>query len=105
MGAVTFGREIDAATSFVILDYALTQGLMLFDTVAAYGDDASESVLGQSMSSRGVRDKIVLATKVNGVLPRDFILRSAEEILRTAKRRFTLPRCLDVGSFSATVAG
>jgi len=82
MGCVTFGREIDTDASYEILDYAHEKGITLFDTAAAYGQGASETVLGKWISDRGTRDRIVLATKVNGILTRDFILRSAEESLQ-----------------------
>jgi 1-deoxyxylulose-5-phosphate synthase len=82
MGCVTFGREIDEQTSFPILDRAIERGISLFDTAAAYGDGASETVLGRWMADRSCRDQIVLATKVNGTLTRDHVLRSAEESLK-----------------------
>jgi diketogulonate reductase-like aldo/keto reductase len=37
LGCVTFGREIDEAVSFQVLDHALDQGINLFDTAEAYG--------------------------------------------------------------------
>ena len=82
MGCVTFGRETDADASFDILDYALEKGFTLLDTAASYADGASERVVGQWIASRGVRDKIVLATKVLGVLTRENILQSADESLQ-----------------------
>ncbi|QDU81657.1 General stress protein 69 [Polystyrenella longa] len=81
MGCVTFGREIDQASSFEILDYALEKGINLLDTAAAYAAGASEQVVGGWMKDRGCRDQVVLATKVNGELTRDYVLRSAEESL------------------------
>ncbi|MGY8671063.1 MAG: aldo/keto reductase [Verrucomicrobiia bacterium] len=82
MGCVTFGREIDEQTSFEVLDRALERGINLFDTAAAYADGASETVLGRWLTDRGCRDQIFLATKVNGTLSRDHILRSAEASLQ-----------------------
>lgn len=66
LGCVTFGREIDAAASFGVADLALERGITLFDTADVYGGGASETVLGQWMKDRGVRDKVVLCTKVGG---------------------------------------
>lgn len=85
MGCVTFGREINAAASFEVLDRAWQRGINLFDTAAAYGDGASETVLGRWISQRGVRDRIVLATKVNGALTKQRIVASAEESLARLK--------------------
>ncbi len=82
MGCVTFGREIDEVASFAVLDRAIEHGITLFDTAEAYGQGASERVLGQWMADRGVRDQIVLASKVSGVLTRDRVVSSAEESLR-----------------------
>lgn len=81
MGCVTFGREIDQAASFEVLDRALERGINLFDTAAVYADGASETVLGRWISERGVRDKIVLATKVHGTLTKDFVIATADESL------------------------
>lgn len=82
MGCVTFGREIDQETSFTILDHAYEQGITLYDTAEAYAAGASETVLGEWIADRGVRDKIVLATKVSGTLTRQRVLSSAEESLQ-----------------------
>lgn len=82
MGCVTFGREIDQETSFDVLDHAVERGINLFDTAAAYADGASESVLGEWMTRRGNRDRIVLATKVAGSLTKDQVISSAEDSLR-----------------------
>ena len=85
MGCVTFGREIDEATSFAVLDRAHERGIDLFDTAAAYAAGASESVLGKWLTDRGIREQIVLATKVNGVLTKDHIARSVGDSLARLK--------------------
>jgi len=82
MGCVTFGREIDRDDSFEVLDRAMECGITLYDTAEAYAQGASEKVLGEWIADRGVRDRIVLATKVSGVLTKDRIITSAEESLR-----------------------
>jgi len=81
MGCVTFGREIGPGTSFRVLDHALELGLTLFDTAEAYAAGASETVLGEWIAARGVRERIVLATKVRGTLTRERVIGSAEESL------------------------
>lgn len=85
MGCVTFGREIDQAASFKVLDRALERGINLFDTAAVYAGGASETVLGQWIAERGVRDRIVLATKVYGTLTKDFVIATADESLARLK--------------------
>ncbi len=82
MGCVTFGREIDKRTSLSIMDHAFEHGITLFDTAAAYGQGASEAVVGGWLQNRNLRDQIVLATKVNGTLTRQRIVSSAEASLK-----------------------
>jgi aryl-alcohol dehydrogenase-like predicted oxidoreductase len=82
MGCVTFGREIDEAASFAVLDHAFEQGITLFDTAAAYADGASEQVLGNWLSSRKLYDKIVLASKVTTPLTAKHVVESAEASLK-----------------------
>ncbi len=82
MGCVTFGREIDRETSFQVLDRALERGMTLFDTAESYAQGESETVLGEWIRDRGIRDRIVVATKVSGVLTKTRITKSAEESLR-----------------------
>ena len=82
MGCVTFAREIDRRASFEVLDRALERGITLFDTAEAYAQGASETVLGAWLADRGVRDEIVLATKISGTLTKDRVITSTEESLR-----------------------
>lgn len=82
MGCVTFGREIDAQTSLLIMDHAFERGITLFDTAEAYGQGASETVLGEWLRSRNLRDQIVLASKITGTLTRQRILSSADASLK-----------------------
>ena len=89
MGCVTFGREIDRDASFAVLDHALERGITLYDTAEAYAGGASESVLGEWIQLRGVREQIVLATKVAGTLTRKRIVESAEASLARLDRKST----------------
>ena len=82
MGCVTFGRENDKRSSLEIMNHAFEHGITLFDTAAAYGLGASESVVGEWLKSRNLLDQIVLATKVNGTLTRQRIVSSAEASLK-----------------------
>ncbi len=70
IGAATFGREIDEAMAFSVLDRALECGITLVDTAEAYGVESgrSEAIVGRWIAARGVRKRITLATKVNGTL-------------------------------------
>ena len=82
LGCVTFGREIDATTSFDVLDRAVDRGINLLDTAAVYGDGASEEVIGRWLRDRATRSRVLLATKVSGRLTPDRIERSVEASLR-----------------------
>ncbi|MEA1950489.1 MAG: aldo/keto reductase, partial [Planctomycetota bacterium] len=82
LGCVTFGREIDEATSFDVLDRAAERGINLLDTAAVYGDGSSETVIGRWLRARGARDQLVIATKVSGRLTQDHIINSVEGSLR-----------------------
>jgi aryl-alcohol dehydrogenase-like predicted oxidoreductase len=63
LGCVTFGREIDEAASFALLDHALERGVTHFDTASAYGGGASETILGKWLASRKPAN-ITVATKI-----------------------------------------
>lgn len=63
LGCVTFGREIDEAASFALLDHAFARGVTHFDTAAAYGGGASETILGKWLASRKP-EGITIATKI-----------------------------------------
>ena len=63
LGCVTFGREIDEAASFALLDHAFERGVRHFDTAAAYGGGASETILGKWLASRKPQG-ITVATKI-----------------------------------------
>ena len=88
MGCVTFGREIDHETSFAVMDHAFERGITLFDTAEAYAAGESESVVGNWHEDRGVRDKIVIATKVSGTLTKNRVVSSAEKSLTRLKTEY-----------------
>jgi aryl-alcohol dehydrogenase-like predicted oxidoreductase len=64
------------------MDHAFEQGITLFDTAEAYAQGASERVVGEWMKTRHSRDKVVLATKISGLLTRHRIVASAEASLK-----------------------
>lgn len=82
LGGATFGREIDEAAAFAVLDRALECGITLFDTAAAYSAGRSEEILGRWIAARGVRDQIVLTTKVAPPLDHRRMIDSVETSLR-----------------------
>lgn len=71
LGGNVFGWTADEEQSFAVLDAFLEGGGTFVDTADVYSDWAdghvggeSERVLGRWMADRGVREEIVLATKV-----------------------------------------
>lgn len=73
LGTMTFGRTNTEAEAFEQMDYALGEGVNLFDAAEMYPvptDPAfqgnTERYIGNWMKARGSRDQVVLATKVAG---------------------------------------
>jgi aryl-alcohol dehydrogenase-like predicted oxidoreductase len=73
LGTMTFGNQADEATAFAIMDRAWEAGIDFFDTAEMYPVPpdakyigATEEIVGRWMASRGVRDGLILATKVAG---------------------------------------
>jgi aryl-alcohol dehydrogenase-like predicted oxidoreductase len=70
---MTFGAQTAEEDAFRQLDMALSAGVSLFDTaenypapVLAETQGRSEEMLGRWIAARGVRDRVVVATKVAG---------------------------------------
>ncbi|MCB0083241.1 MAG: aldo/keto reductase [Caldilineaceae bacterium] len=82
LGAVTFGREIDEASAFTVMDHAIDRGINLIDTAEAYAQGRSEEVVGAWLKASGKRDKVVLATKLIPPLHAARIQEAAEASLR-----------------------
>ena len=75
IGTMTFGNQSDADTAFAILDRAYEAGVRSIDTADVYplgGGPAlrgeTERIVGAWLRSRGVRDEIVLMTKLHGAM-------------------------------------
>ena len=70
LGTMNFGERTSEEDAFAIMDRALELGVNFFDTANAYGGGAgrgaTEEIIGRWFTARpGVRDDIVLATKVH----------------------------------------
>jgi aryl-alcohol dehydrogenase-like predicted oxidoreductase len=96
LGGNVFGWTADRETSFAILDAFLDAGFNAIDTADVYNRYApglqggeSETIIGEWMQARGVRDRVVLVTKgglamgdgLEG-LGRDYLPRACEASLR-----------------------
>jgi aryl-alcohol dehydrogenase-like predicted oxidoreductase len=62
LGCMTFGKEADEETSRELVGRFLEAGGNFLDTADVYSDGVSEEITGRALE--GVRDDIVLATKV-----------------------------------------
>ncbi len=82
LGCVTFGREIDEATAFSVMDHARSRGINLFDTAEAYGGGASETIVGRWLKEGNNRAETIVCSKVSGNLTAERILTSVEASLR-----------------------
>ena len=70
LGTMNFGDRTSEDDAFAIMDRALELGVNFFDTANGYGGSggrgATEEIIGRWFAARpGVRDDIVLATKVH----------------------------------------
>jgi aryl-alcohol dehydrogenase-like predicted oxidoreductase len=89
---MTFGWKTEEEEATKIVAHFLEQGGNFIDTANVYGRGKSETILGTSLKELGVRDKIVLATKVHGKMDdndpnasgntRFNIIKAAEDSLR-----------------------
>ena len=73
LGTMTFGRQTDEATAFAIMDRAVALGVDFFDTAELYpvppdeeSTGVTEAIVGRWLASRGMRDRVLVATKVTG---------------------------------------
>jgi aryl-alcohol dehydrogenase-like predicted oxidoreductase len=75
LGTMTFGLQTDEPTAFAIMDRASEAGIDFFDTADVYPLGGTletvgrtEEIVGRWMRVRGMRDRIVLATKCAGAM-------------------------------------
>jgi aryl-alcohol dehydrogenase-like predicted oxidoreductase len=65
-GTMMFGDKNNAEEASMLLDRAVGAGINFIDTANVYGRGLSEEITGESLHRLGLRDKVVLATKVHG---------------------------------------
>lgn len=104
LGCVTFGREIDEAESFWLLDQAVDGGITLLDTAEGYGGGnaqlyrektlgvvdvreksgemhSSEKIIGRWLRSRRGREQVVIQTKISSGYRKEAIRRAIDDSL------------------------
>ena len=91
LGGDNFGNPTSAADSNRIIQKAVESGINFIDTSNSYSAGESERIIGEALDSGGLRDRVVLATKVHyptGVGPNDsgnsrlHLMRACEDSLR-----------------------
>lgn len=80
VGTVGFGAMITRDPE--VIRFAVERGVDYVDTADCYMGGENERIVGRALS--GIRDKVVLATKVH-IAPVDRMIRSAENSLRSLK--------------------
>ena len=68
LGCMMFGGKTNLADSCRIIDRALDVGINLLDTANVYSEGRSEEVTGEALKRNGKRSRVILATKVHGVM-------------------------------------
>ena len=71
LGCMMFGRRTEAEEAYTIIDRALDAGLNFVDTANVYARGKSEEITGQALHRDNRRQRVVLATKVHGVMADD----------------------------------
>jgi aryl-alcohol dehydrogenase-like predicted oxidoreductase len=91
LGAMNFGGPTSEQESIRMIDAALEAGINFIDTANVYNRGQSEVIVGKALQRDGKRERVVLATKVHGVMgdgPNDqgnsryHIIRACEDSLR-----------------------
>ncbi|MEP5262219.1 MAG: aldo/keto reductase, partial [Nitratireductor sp.] len=80
LGTMTWGQQNTEAEGHEQMDYAVGQGINFFDTSEMYAvppkpetQGSTEKIVGSWFKARKNRDKIVLATKVAGRSPMNWL--------------------------------
>src|SRR4051794_34284025 len=73
LGTMNFGPYTTEPDSYAVMDKALELGINFFDTANVYGqrkgEGYTEQIIGRWFAQGGGRrEKVVLATKVNGIM-------------------------------------
>lgn len=76
LGTMTFGQQNSEAEGHEQMDYAFEAGINFFDTAEMYPipsrketQGSTETIIGTWMKQRGLRDQIILASKITGPSP------------------------------------
>lgn len=80
LGTMTWGQQNSEADGHAQMDYALAHGINFFDTSEMYAvppkpatQGSTERIIGSWFKARGTRTKVILATKVAGRSPMNWL--------------------------------
>ena len=80
LGTMTWGEQNTEAEGHEQMDYAVDMGINFFDTAEMYAvppkpdtQGSTEEIIGTWLNKTGKRDEIILATKVSGRAPFDWL--------------------------------
>ncbi|HTU61838.1 MAG TPA: aldo/keto reductase, partial [Polyangiales bacterium] len=65
LGAMNFGGRTEVAESEAVIADAVAAGINFIDTANVYNAGRSEEIVGAALKKSGLRERIVLATKVH----------------------------------------
>jgi aryl-alcohol dehydrogenase-like predicted oxidoreductase len=65
LGSMLFGGQTNAQQAEALINHALEAGINSIDTADIYGRGRSEEVIGAALATNGLRDRLVLASKVH----------------------------------------
>jgi aryl-alcohol dehydrogenase-like predicted oxidoreductase len=93
LGTMTWGEQNSEADGHAQMDYALAQGINFFDTSEMYAvppraptQGSTERIIGSWFKARGNRDKVILATKVAGRSPMNWLRKDGSGTEQTPKQ-------------------
>jgi aryl-alcohol dehydrogenase-like predicted oxidoreductase len=93
LGTMTWGEQNTEADGHAQMDYALAQGINFFDTSEMYAvppkpatQGSTERIIGTWFKARGTRDKVILATKVAGRSPMNWLRKDGAPSEQTPKQ-------------------
>lgn len=87
LGCMMFGGKTSPEDSYTIIDRAIAAGINFLDTANVYSRGRSEEVTGEAIKRSGKRQKLVLATKVHGVMDEEDVNASGNS------RRHIIQQC------------
>jgi aryl-alcohol dehydrogenase-like predicted oxidoreductase len=93
LGTMTWGQQNSEADGHAQMDYALAQGINFFDTSEMYAvppkpetQGSTERIIGSWFKARGTRHKVILATKIAGRSPMNWLRADKSTTEQTPKQ-------------------